>query len=88
MAWSHKLDVSDVFHDDTKTVAEKTEVIVKRIKAASWYTDALEDTWGEFPSILEELTDAAEEGDIGWWDAAWDAFYDHADALRVWVVTR
>jgi hypothetical protein len=88
MPWNHKLDISDVFHSKELSITEKTETIVARIKAATWYADALEDTWGEFPSILEELTDAAEEGDIGWWDAAWDAFYDHADGLRVWVVTR
>lgn len=88
MAWNGKLDISDVFHNDELTIVQKTWTITTRIKGARWYADALEDTCGEFDSILEELTDAAAEGDIGWWDATWDAFYDHADALRIWVVTR
>jgi hypothetical protein len=88
MSWNHKLDISDVFHNDALTVAEKTETIVTRIKATTWYAESLEDTWGELAMILEELEDAAQENNVEWWDSVWDAFYDIADGARVWVVTR
>jgi hypothetical protein len=85
--WKHRLDVSDVFHDDTLTLAEKTKPIVRRIKSARGFKQADDDSWGGLSSVLEELADAAEEGDTGWWDAVWDAVYDFMDEERVWVIT-
>jgi hypothetical protein len=37
--------------------------------------------------LLEELADAAREGDVRWFDDVWDGVYDWADAERVWIET-
>lgn len=82
--WEHQLDIDDVFHDDQLTVQQKTDAIVARIKAGDWYAELAED----LAPVLEELNDAAEADDVEWWDQVWDAFYDIADAARIWVKTR
>lgn len=84
--WKHRLRLEDTFHNDDLTLEAKTEAIVTRIKASNWYGPANLD--GELGLILEELTDAAEADDVTWWDSVWNAFYDVADAERVWVTTR
>jgi hypothetical protein len=84
--WKHRLRVEDVFHNDDLTLEAKTEAIVTKIKASGWYAEANEN--GELESLLEELTDAAQADDTPWWDTVWNAFYDVADAERVWVSTQ
>lgn len=82
--WKHTLHLADTFRSDLE-LELKTEVIVNRIKRAAWYEEA--NSNGHLEGVLEELTDAAEEDDENWWDQAWAAFYDVADAERVWVKT-
>jgi hypothetical protein len=78
--WLHKLQLADVFHNETYTREQRRDEIVKRIKAAPFYD---EDDYDLF-YIVDELadTDTAE-----WMDQVWDAFYDWADEHRVWVAT-
>jgi hypothetical protein len=82
--WTYQLHLEDVFHDDKLSLKDKTDTIVGRIKAESWYSAASY----ELEGVLEELNDAADCGDVEWWDQVWDAFYDVADTHRVWVTTR
>lgn len=82
-AWKHTLRLTDVFHNEELSLRQKTKSIVARIKMAAWFEEANYN--GDLASVLEELTDAAEEDDASWWDSAWAAFYDIADAERVWV---
>ena len=83
--WNNRLDIYDIFHDDEISLAEKSTAITERIKKASWYEESNYN--GELEMILEEMTDAAEEDDVDWWDKCWDAFYGIADADRIWVKT-
>lgn len=79
--WKHKVDVSDVFHNDTLTLSEKSQVIAARL--ARFTAD--DDTW--LDELLEELCDAGHEGDMTWFDATWSGIYDWADSERVWIDT-
>lgn len=81
--WKYKLRVGDVFHDDEKSLAEKGQVIAARIKAAPFW----EGNRDELEPLVDELVDAADAEDEHWFDLVWDAFYDWADAERVWVET-
>lgn len=83
--WKHKLNLTDVFHNDEVTLTDKTNTIIRRIKKAPWYEEANYNE--ELEEILEELNDAAEDNDLHQWDSAWAAFYDIADADRIWVKT-
>lgn len=84
--WKHKLDLHDVFHREDWTLSEKTDIIIRRIKKASWYDEANYNR--ELEELLEELQDAADEDHLEWWDSCWAGFYDIADADRIWVRTR
>lgn len=84
--WKYRLNVSDVFHNDEKTLDEKAKRITYIVKNSGWfeklyYTDDLAE-------ILEELVDAGEADDVEWFDACWSAAYDIFDAEKVWVITR
>jgi hypothetical protein len=85
-AWNARLRLEGIFHNDALGLEAKTEAIVSKIKTSSWYIPANEN--GELELLLEELTDAAQADDVAWWDTVWAAFYDVADAERVWVSTR
>lgn len=78
--WDHRLNLADVFHNDDLTFEAKRDEIVHRIKAARFYRD---DDWTLW-SVVDELADTTDTDDF---DNVWDAFYDWADAHRVWVET-
>lgn len=86
--WKHRLNLAPTFHDEDKTLEEKTRLIVSHIKGRGWYTRMDGHYRDELDLVLEELTDAAEVNDGVWWDAVWAAFYDIADAEGIWVTTR
>lgn len=81
--WKHRVALGDVFHNDDMPLPEKGGVIAQRIKAASFYSD--EDY--DLVNMIEELEDAARDDDEHYFDLVWSAFYDWADANRVWVET-
>lgn len=80
--WQHKLDVSNVFHNDDLTLIEKRDQIVARLKAGPWVpTD--EDDLYEFEMLVEEL---AEVDDEQYFNQVWASIYDWADTdHRLWV---
>lgn len=82
--WKHTLDIKAIWESEELSFPEKGKAIVEKIKAAPFY-DA--ERGGELEMIVEELEDAAAEDDVDWFDQAWSAFYDWADAERVWVKT-
>ncbi len=81
--WKHKLDVSDLFHDDNLTVTEKGAAIAARLKAGPWMPTEAEDPNDEFLCLAEEL---AEVDDEQYFNEVWSAIYDWADAdHRLWL---
>jgi hypothetical protein len=82
--WKHTLDVKDLWDDDEMGLPEKGKAIAGRIRAMPFWG---KDDGGDLEQIVEELEDAAEADDERWFDLVWDAFYDWADAERVWVKT-
>lgn len=78
--WTHRLHLGDVFHNDDMTFEARRGAIVRRIKAARFYSD---DNWTLW-SVVDELADTTDPEDF---DNVWDAFYDWADSNRVWVDT-
>ena len=79
--WKHKVDVSDVFHDDDLTLGEKAQTIATRLARFTGDDDTMLD------ELLEELCDAGHEGDVRWFDSTWSGIYDWADSERVWITT-
>lgn len=82
--WKHTLDIKAIWESEELSFPEKGAAIVEKIKAAPFYPGADGD---DLEMIVEELEDAAKEDDEYWFDQAWNAFYDWADAERVWVKT-
>lgn len=82
--WKHTLYIGDVFHNDEMDLSAKGQVIVDRIQNSSFWHS--EDD-GDLEQIVEELEDAAKEDDERWFNYVWSAFYDWADANRVWIDT-
>jgi hypothetical protein len=79
--WNHTLQLADLFDRDTGDgpFAYRDE-IVRRIKASKF--------WNEDETELIEIVDELEDTDTPeYFDLVWDAFYDWADANRVWVAT-
>lgn len=92
MKWKNKLDVSSVWYDGEDT-DEATPEIVESMHAIAVLVDIFrQKNYGkldfELNMIAEELDDAAENNNIGWFNVVWDALYDWADAEGVWVQTR
>lgn len=80
--WEHKLDVSNVFHNEDLTFEEIRDAVVRRIKASSFYKAAKESM--EFEDIVEELGEAET---VGQFDFIWNAIYDYADMYDCWIST-
>jgi hypothetical protein len=78
--WLHTLTLTDVFHNDDLTLEEKRDAIVRRIKAAPWYSEDDDDLYW----LVDELADVDTDS---YFDAVFNAFYDWADDHRVWVET-
>ena len=79
--WKHKVDVSDIFHNDDLTLSEKAHAIAARLARFTGDDDTMLD------EMLEELCDAGHEGDVRWFDDVWSGIYDWADDERVWIDT-
>lgn len=77
--WRRTLNLSDIFRGE-QPFPERRDEMVRRIRRLD-----PGDTDGELQEIADDLA-ATENGDE--WDLPWDAFYDWADANRVWVRTR
>jgi hypothetical protein len=81
--WKHKLDVSDVFHNESMTLQEIRDAIVRRIQNASWYKG---DDWDEW--LDEIVANLAEADDTRTFDSWWNELYDWADTgHRLWINT-
>lgn len=84
--WDYTLDVSDVFHnEDDYTQEERLKAIAQRVDAFAARYDGEYDS--ELDDLVEELTDAANDGAVVWFDQVWNAIYDWADDVRVWIRT-
>lgn len=83
--WKHKLELSDLFHNEQFSFEQRRDAIVERIKAQPWYAPAERGDDDELWWIIDELADT---DNADYFDKVWDAFYDWADSVRVWVNTR
>lgn len=81
--WKHKLDVSDVFHNDEMTLIEKRDAVVARLKVGPWVPTEDEDPSDEFILLIEELAEVEDEQSF---NEVWAAVYDWADeGHRLWL---
>lgn len=80
MKWKYRLELTDIWRDDSMTFEERRDAIVARIQNAPFY----DETEWELPCIVSGLA-TADEPD--WFDDCWDTFYDWADEHSVWVNT-
>lgn len=78
--WAHRIDVSDVFHNETMTFEQIRDAVVARIRSTAWFTSS-----ETVQNIIEELADSVDRDEF---DGPWDALYDEADYDRVWIKTR
>lgn len=77
--WRHTLHLADVWKSESLEFEEQRNIVVERIKKLPMY-----ETDYDLQNLADELQDAEE---IDEFDAAWDYFYDWADANGVWVAT-
>lgn len=82
--WNHSLELYDVWKDEDRSFEERRDVIVERIKAMPLYVEdhEHEDFDDELWWIVDEMGDTDTED---YFNICWDAFYDWADDMRVWV---
>jgi hypothetical protein len=78
--WAHKIRLADVWRNENMTFEERRDVIVRRIRATTWFKSY--DEFDDLPQFVEELADAE---DTDAFNSAWDCIYDIADADRVWI---
>lgn len=78
--WDRKINLGDVFHNDSLTFEQIRDVAVQRIRRSGWLTD---DDY-TLTGLVDEL---AETADADEFDCVWDEIYDHADIDRVWIAT-
>jgi len=83
--WHIRIDVSDVFRNETMTFEERRDAIVNRLRTSRWFgLRHDEDDREQLQLLLEELADVS---DVDEFDGVWSWIYDEADADRVWIST-
>jgi hypothetical protein len=78
--WKYTLNLADIWRDESLTFEQLRDETIRRIMGSRFYTD--EDL--ELYEIVDELADTDTRD---YFDQVWHAFYDWADAERVWVAT-
>lgn len=81
--WTYRLDLKNVFHDESLTFVERRDEIVKRIRTSDFYDAEAGDDL-DLDSIVDWLSNAE---DVAAFDEFWTDFYDWCDDNRVWVGT-
>jgi hypothetical protein len=81
--WGRKINLADVFHDETLTFEQRRDAIVARMRASSWLKGR-----DEFDGLVEAVDGLADAEDADEFDGWWDDICDIADADRVWIETR
>ena len=81
-SWKETINLSDVWEPSDVWDAEHAQDVAEKFseRAVTWSS-----VNPEIPHIIEELMDAAEADDQDWFNNAWEAMYDHADADRVFI---
>lgn len=83
MVWAEIIRLKDFWRDESKSIIEKRDEAVKRIKASDWRKITSDP--GEFDSLVDEF---AEVLNVEEFDYALSELYDLADSDRVWLETR
>lgn len=83
--WAHRVDVSDVFHNERMTFEQRRDTIANRLKNTRWYQDADQ---AEFNGVYDTVNELGNAEDVEEFDGWWDELYDLADIDRVWIKTR
>ena len=81
-SWAHHINLKGVFHNDDLTFEQKRDIIVRRIRATTWFKS--KDEYDDLPMLVEELSDTETKSAFA---DVWDAIYDEADADRAWIAT-
>jgi hypothetical protein len=85
--WTYTLDLSDFYHDDALTLAEKANKIAGRIEVSSFFRG--QDWSFAIQDVLEEFSDFAKFGSSAEiFDRIMRDLYAYADDVRIWVKTR
>lgn len=81
--WKHRLNLSDVFHNDDLEFEEIRDQTVARLKASSFYREVVSERFG-FEDLADELGDTET---VGQFDFIWNIVYDYADNYDCWIST-
>lgn len=83
--WKHRVDVSDVFHDEDLTFEDRRDIIVARFRESEAIQDLTDDNGPELALLVDEL---AEVDTFSYFDMVWHAIYDLADNRKwLWIST-
>lgn len=81
--WKHRLDVSDIFHNDDMPLIKKRDAIVARLKVGPWVPTEEEDPFDNFICLVDELAEVEDEQSF---NEVWASVYDWADEdHRLWL---
>lgn len=88
--WTHTVDVSVPWRDESLPLAEKTARIVAAFRRRFPEGCDVNDSafaGADLDDLLADLTDAAATDDPEAFDEVWSAIYDWADDNGVWINT-
>lgn len=80
--WKYKIMLSDVFHNETMTLPEIRDTIVKRIRRSRWFKDQEEHS--DLEVLLDDLAKSTSAAEF---DDTWNEIYELANDERAWIDT-
>ncbi len=83
-AWTHEINLADIWRDENRTFEEKRDTIVARLRTSPWIADRDRSGFDELGEVVANLAAAR---DVEEFDVWWNDLYDHADRDRVWIAT-
>lgn len=81
--WKGTLKLGDIFHNEEIPREQRL------IDIASRFHDFVAKRCDDFDALdlSEELTAAAKDADVDWFDSVWNEVYNWADANSLWIDT-
>lgn len=97
--WKYRINVWDIFHNESMSFEERRDAIVKRIMDSSAYKRAVRlvekmdpggetDQGYEHEEFIENVSSLLEDTqNTDDFDYYWDLIYDYADSQSIWIET-